>query len=246
MIYFIVKGPGLIKINIMCKLYMFLFSSLSQGTHHCTFMLPSSVPWYCPDLGLFLHRSVWFLYVFLLDLICLTSMLKRIICNMAWAHLTVTQHVLIKMIFGIFAVSCTVHVRVITFLPHLQLNSIGLPWPAIEFFDKHSTPKSHGLFQVFEEKNKWQVKYFIFKRFEKTDVIASVFSFSIVDKQAKISALVPVRSEANQEAATRVAVVQFYRHCMRRERITDKGICHRKYLFFLVLIKRRIHLLYFC
>lgn len=120
MIYFIVKGPGLIKINIMCKLYMFLFSSLSQGTHHCTFMLPSSVPdtvqikdcW-------FLHRFVWFLYVFQLDLICLTSMLKRIICNMAWAHLTVTQHVLIKMIFGIFAVSCTVHVRVITFLPPL-------------------------------------------------------------------------------------------------------------------------------
>lgn len=65
---------------------------------------------------------------------------------MAWAHLTVTQHVLIKMIFGIFAVSCTVHVRVITFLPHLQLNSmqisfLGLPGPAIEFFDKHSTPK---------------------------------------------------------------------------------------------------------
>lgn len=36
MIYFIVKGTGLIKINIMCKLYMFLFSSLSQGTRHCT------------------------------------------------------------------------------------------------------------------------------------------------------------------------------------------------------------------
>lgn len=46
-------------------------------------------------------------------------------------------------------------------------------------------------------------------------MISSVFSFSIVDKHAKISALVPVRSEANQEAATRVAVVQFYRHCMR-------------------------------
>lgn len=76
-------------------------------------------------------------------------------------------------------------------------------------------------------------------------MISSVFSFSIVDKHAKISALVPVRSEANQEAATRVAVVQFYRHCMRRERITDKGFCHRKY-HFLVLIKRRINLLYFC
>lgn len=68
-------------------------------------------------------------------------------------------------------------------------------------------------------------------RFEKTDVIASVFSFSIVEKHAKISALVPVRSEANQETATRVAVVQFYSHCMRREQITNKGDCHRKYLF---------------
>lgn len=58
--------------------------------------------------------SIWFL---------LTSMLKRIFCNMAWAHLTVTQHVLIKMIFGIFAVSCTVHVNFINFLPHLKLNS---------------------------------------------------------------------------------------------------------------------------
>lgn len=42
---------------------------------------------------------------------------------MAWAHLKVTQHVLIKMIFGLFAVSCTVHVNFITFLPHLKLNS---------------------------------------------------------------------------------------------------------------------------
>lgn len=60
---------------------------------------------------------------FMLDLISLTSMLKRIFCNMAWAHLTVTQHVLIKMIFGIFAVSCTVHVNFIKFFPHLKLNS---------------------------------------------------------------------------------------------------------------------------
>lgn len=131
MIYFIVKGPGLIKINIMCKLYMFLFSSLSQGTHHCTIHATIVSPLILSDLGHWLrYRYVWVPYVFLLDLICLTSMLKRIICNMAWAHLTVTQHVLIKMIFGIFAVSCTVHVRVITFLPHLQLNSITnlFPW----------------------------------------------------------------------------------------------------------------------
>lgn len=48
MIDFIVKGSGLIKINIMCKLYMFLFSSLSQGTHHCA-SHATIVPWYCPD-----------------------------------------------------------------------------------------------------------------------------------------------------------------------------------------------------
>lgn len=39
-------------------------------------------------------------------------MLKRVFGNMALAHLTVTQHVLIKTIFGEKknAVSCTVHV----------------------------------------------------------------------------------------------------------------------------------------
>lgn len=42
---------------------------------------------------------------------------------MAGTHLKVTQHVLIKRIFGIFAVSCTVHVNFVTFPPHLQLNS---------------------------------------------------------------------------------------------------------------------------
>lgn len=123
MIYFIVKGSGLIKINIMCKLYMFLFSSLSQGTYHCTIHATIVSP-----LILSRFRTVGYVTVlycfrmfFILDFIFLTSMLKRIICNMAWAHLTVTQHVLITMIFGIFAVSCTVHVRVITFLPHLQI-----------------------------------------------------------------------------------------------------------------------------
>lgn len=61
-------------------------------------------------------------------------------------------------------------------------------------------------------------------------MIASVFSFSIVDKHAKISALVPVRSEANQDSHA-VAAAQFYRHCMRREGITDKGILPQKISF---------------
>lgn len=82
---------------------------------------------------------------------------------MAWAHLTVTQHVLIKMIFGIFAVSCTVHVNVITFLPHLKLSStaklvLGLPRPFIEVLTKTFHPptplQGHHFFQVFEEKKK--------------------------------------------------------------------------------------------
>lgn len=56
-------------------------------------------------------------------------MLKRILCNMPWAHLTVTQHVLIKMNFGDLkkkitnAVSCTVHVNNVLFLPHLKLKN---------------------------------------------------------------------------------------------------------------------------
>lgn len=61
---------------------------------------------------------------------------------MAWAHLTVTQHVLIKKIFGIFAVSCTVHVSFIYFAtpppPSSTSNrtglglALGLPRPIID------------------------------------------------------------------------------------------------------------------
>lgn len=78
---------------------------------------------------------------------------------MAWAHLTVTQHVLIKMIFGIFAVSCTVHVNFITFLPHLKLNSAanyitGLSRPIIEVLTKHSTPEIIFYFEFLRKKRK--------------------------------------------------------------------------------------------
>lgn len=101
-------------------------------------------------------RWLWFV---------LTSMLKRIFCNMAWAHLTVIQHVLLKKILGIFAVSCTVHVNFIYFdPPPLTSNStrlglaVGLP-RRIDIFrgekkKKHDIPPTqvHGLFQVFQEK----------------------------------------------------------------------------------------------
>lgn len=88
---------------------------------------------------------------------------------MAWAHLTVTQHVLIKKIFGIFAVSCTVHVSFIYFatpLPLLHLKqtrlglALGLPRPIIDISKeekkKRDIPpaRAHGLFQVFQGKNK--------------------------------------------------------------------------------------------
>lgn len=108
------------------QIVRFSFSSLSRVTSHRTIhCYHRSVPGYRRDfrtVGYFTVLYGFSMYL-ILDLICLTSMLKRIFCNMAWAHLTVTQHVLIKMIFGIFAVSCTVHVNFITFLPHLKLSS---------------------------------------------------------------------------------------------------------------------------
>lgn len=113
------KGRSLVKINIMCKLYTFYFF-----LPHPRVSIVQN-PDIVQNLGLLvILRYIFFIYLcFILGLICLTSMLKMIFCNMAWAHLTITQHVLIKMIFGIFAVSCTVHVNFFTFLPQLKLNS---------------------------------------------------------------------------------------------------------------------------
>lgn len=110
----------------MCKLYMFLFLPCPRVLLIVLFIATIvQSPDIVQILGLLVILQFCIVSVCILfwDLICLTSMLKRIFCNMAWAHLTVTQHVLIKMIFGIFAVSCTVHVNFITFLPHLKLNS---------------------------------------------------------------------------------------------------------------------------
>lgn len=111
----------------MCKLYVSLFLPCPRVLLIVLFIATIVQS---PDIVQGFRTFVYFtvLYCFnisfIFRLICLTSMLKRIFCNMAWAHLTVTQHVLIKMIFGIFAVSCTVHVNFITFpLPHLKLNS---------------------------------------------------------------------------------------------------------------------------
>uniref|UniRef100_A0A0E9X1B2 Uncharacterized protein n=1 Tax=Anguilla anguilla TaxID=7936 RepID=A0A0E9X1B2_ANGAN len=97
----------------MCKLYTSLFLPFPRVIIVLSIATIVRFPEYVPifqDCRLS-YGSVLFKSLFILDLICLTSMLKRGICNMAWAHLTETQHVLIKKIFGIFAVSCTVHVN---------------------------------------------------------------------------------------------------------------------------------------
>lgn len=130
---------------------------------------------------------------------------------MAWAHLTVTQHVLIKKIFGIFAVSCTVHVNVIYFdpLPSTSTSNstglglaLGLP-RLIDIFrgeenkkkHTHNIPPTqvHGLFHVFQEKKtkqnkiKRQGKYFLFDEVDQIVRVRGVFEFSIGDKHAKMN-----------------------------------------------------------
>lgn len=69
----------------------------------------------------------------------LTSMLKWIFCNMAWAQCAVTQHVLIKIwkekkvTFFFLGISCTVHVDYLTLVPDWILRTFGWVWT------KHST-----------------------------------------------------------------------------------------------------------
>lgn len=171
----------------------------------------------------------------MLRLISLTSMLKRIFCNMAWAHLTVTQHVLIKMIFGIFAVSCTVHVSFIKF-PPLTLNwtrqqkklVLGLSRPFIEVWrekkiteQKTFHPQCHNYFQVFKRNKKWQGKYFIFKGGWWNSCDCKCISFQYCWQTCKnILYWYCKRSMPNRVAANMpemcVAVVKSYRHCLWR------------------------------
>ena len=171
---------------------------------------------------------------------------------MAWAHLTVTQHVLIKMIFGIFAVSCTVHVNFITFLPHLKLNStaklvLGLPRPNIEVLTKNiPPPKVIFSFRFLRKKSdKENILYLM--EVDETVVIASVFYFSIVDEHAKIICIGTARGlyliKRQQTCKRRVLLwFNFTGTVCEDELITssnNKGYCHRK-CFFLVLMKMKL------
>lgn len=63
MIYFVVKGPGRLKINIMCELYMFLFSSSSQGPRrrsvHAAIVRTSVPLTFCSGSVRFFSRRIW-------------------------------------------------------------------------------------------------------------------------------------------------------------------------------------------
>lgn len=110
------QNSNLKSINIMCKLYVsLLLLPRPRVLLMVVFIHRSLISSRFEDFRS-LYSSGLLCYVFLFWIwLILTSMLKGIFCNMSWAHLTVTQHVLIKKIFGIFAVSCTVHVNFITF-----------------------------------------------------------------------------------------------------------------------------------
>lgn len=104
MIYYC-KGVSLMKLKTMCKLYVSLLLPCPRVSS-LYFCCQISPPWNCSSFYFsFSGLSVWrssssFSLYICLEFIGLTSMLKRVFGNMAWAHLTVTQHVLIKTIFG--------------------------------------------------------------------------------------------------------------------------------------------------
>lgn len=105
MIYYC-KGVSLMKLKMMCKLYVSLLlpcprvNSLYlsfRSSHFSLFQYFQNFNFQ----GLFVsYSSSSFNLYIVLEFARLKSMLKRVFGNMAWAHLTVTQHVLIKTIFG--------------------------------------------------------------------------------------------------------------------------------------------------
>lgn len=98
-------------------------------------------------------------------------------------------------------------------------NYIGRP--IIEVLTKTFHPQGHNFFQVFEEKKKWQGKYFIFNGGWRNSCDCKCILFQYCWQTCKNNLYwyckrsIPNQVSANMQEMY-VAVVQFYRHCLWR------------------------------